>query len=98
MLYAAEKRPWRACWLRHSCRRWPSVYQLLDGRIYPKIEALEGACPKQHEVTRLAKHDIVRRSFALGRGQRQAPSIARECFHPPAESATAHNVRYRATR
>src|SRR5947209_18662167 len=47
---------------RRRCRS--CVYQLLDGRINPKIEALEGACSKQHQITRFAKHDIVRRSFA----------------------------------
>src|SRR5947209_20604339 len=50
--------------LRDRRRGWPCVHQLLDGWIYPKIEALEGACSKQHEITLFAKDDIVRRSFA----------------------------------
>lgn len=51
--------------LGDGCRRGSGVDELFEGRVDPKVETLERARAEQHQIAWLAKHDIIRGSFAF---------------------------------
>jgi len=44
---------------------------LFPDRIHPEVESLQGARAKQHEIARLAEHDVVRRPLPRDADQRR---------------------------